>query len=235
MSEGYIREAWVKKNLIKYYPHETAAKLEQPLPENTEPAEEYNYILTEATSEPKINQFITALQSEINEDIIGWITIPRTKIDYPIAISDNNNRYLRSDLFGNYALAGSIFMDYRCQKDFSGFNSIIYGHNMKNDSMFGDLPLFCDIGFFDSNRYGTLFLKDCTYTLEFFAYMVIEKNDEMIYNPYAKSADRDDFIEYVREFARNYRELDTVERVVILSTCSGDGNARSVLLANTKT
>ena len=205
MSERYIQEAWVKNSLAKYRPLDLAVFQ---------------------------NQFITDLQEEVNSDIIGWIKIPNTKIDYPFVISNNNNHYLRRDLFGNYALAGSIFMDYRCQKDFSGFNTIIYGHNMKNDSMFGDLLLFYDEGFFDSARYGKLFLKDRTYTLEFFAYMVIGKNDEIIYNPYVASAEGDDFIEHVRGFARNYRELDTIERVVTLSTCSDDGSVRVVLLAN---
>lgn len=213
ISERYVHEANIKNSLSQYRPPDL-------------PAETVNH------SEPVTNQFIIDLQNEVNGDIVGWISIPDTNIDYPFVISDNNNYYLRRDVFGNYALAGTIFMDCRCSKDFTGFNTIIYGHNMNNSSMFGDLVLFDDEGFFEDHRFGSIFLKDKTYTLEFFAYMIIREEDNIIYNPYATPEDSDEFFEYANRFARNHREPETECSVVTLSTCTYDGSARIVLLAN---
>ena len=109
MSERYIREARVKNSMAKYRPAydlNALNALESPETANTE--------ITGAKSETQKNKFIIDLQNEINKDIVGWIAIPNTHIDYPFMQADDNDYYLRRDLYGNYALAGTIFMDYRC-------------------------------------------------------------------------------------------------------------------------
>ena len=65
-----------------------------------------------------------------NSDVCGWITIYGTHVDYPIVQSEDNSTYLMRNPRGEYSLSGSIFMDYMNQKDFSDFNTIIYGHHM---------------------------------------------------------------------------------------------------------
>ena len=245
MSERYIQEAQIKNSVAKYHPEYVL---------NTGTKETASVTDSNLLTETKENRFITDLQNEVNEDIVGWLTIPDTQIDYPFVISHDNDYYLRRDLYGNYALAGTIFMDYRCYTDtvrsnFTDFNTVIYGHNMNNGSMFGELSLFADEGFFESNKYGTIFLKDNTYTLEFFAYMIVRSNDQMIYDPYKSASDkeRNEFFEYVKKTARNYREVTGCHRfepvtpdpltptdinIVTLSTCSYEFNgARIVLLA----
>lgn len=180
-------------------------------------------------SEKIINQSIIDMQNEINNDIVGWLTIPNTKIDYPFVIAKDNDFYLRRNIYKNQAGAGSIFMDYRCDRDFTDFNTVIYGHEMKNRSMFGDLKLFADPSFFDSNLSGTLFIKDNTYTLEIFACMVVRADDKLIYNP---SADRENFFAYAKKYARQYHEPSVAGNVVTLSTCAYEyDGARIVLLA----
>ncbi|MCL2775280.1 MAG: class B sortase [Oscillospiraceae bacterium] len=229
MSERYVQEAQVKNSVAKYRPSYYLNALNDS--ESSKTAE-----ITEVKSETQNNQFIIDLQNEINKDIVGWITIPNTNIDYPFVQSYDNSYYLRRDLYGNYALAGSIFMDYRCSKDFKDFNTIIYGHNMKNSSMFGNLTLFADDGFFDANRTGRIFLEKGTYILEFFAYMIVNSDDKIIYSN--TPANMDEFFEYVKKNADNYKEFKINENytdninVVTLSTCSYNFNgARSVLLA----
>ena len=176
-----------------------------------------------------VNQSIVDLQSDVNHDIIGWLTIPNTRIDYPFVIAGDNDFYLRRDVHRKLAAAGSIFMDYRCPGDLTGFNTVIYGHNMKNGSMFGSLRLFADPSFFDSNVSGVLFVKDNTYLLEIFAYMVVRADDNIIYDP---SADCEEFFEYVKDNARQYREPSVRGNVVTLSTCAYEyDGARMVLLA----
>ncbi|MCL2775294.1 MAG: class B sortase [Oscillospiraceae bacterium] len=246
MSERYVQETQVKDSIAKYRPLIATASTTQPTEycaaENTETAETETTEITKVTeagtaTQPEkstVNQSIIDLQDNVNKDIVGWINIPNTHIDYPFVISKDDNDYLRRDLHGNYALSGTVFMDYRCSKDFTDFNTIIYGHNMKNNSMFGDLTLFADEGFFNSNRTGTIFLADRVYTLEFFAYMTVNANDKIIYNTAYTPEQRGEYFEYVKKAARNYIDIDNINNanILTLSTCSYqfDG-ARAVLLA----
>jgi sortase B len=180
-------------------------------------------------SDETINQNVIGLQAKY-PGAVGWLTVPNTNIDYPFVQSKDNDYYLRRDLNGDYAVAGTVFMDYRCEKNFVSQNTILYGHHMKNGSMFGTLKSFNDKAFFDANRYGIICLPHDTLTLEFFAYMVITPATEKeIYNP----ALSDTYFDYVRQNARYYRDIGLDGgRIVTLSTCAYEfDNARMVLLA----
>lgn len=76
------------------------------------------------------------LVREKNEDTIGWIILPDTKINYPIVHSHDNAEYLNTTFEGQESSSGAIFVDMLCESDFGSQNTIIYGHNMKNGSMF---------------------------------------------------------------------------------------------------
>jgi len=106
-------------------------------------------------------------------------------------------------------------MDYRCNKDFTSPKTIIYGHHMKNESMFGTLKLFNGKSFFDENKYGFVYLSRDTLTLEFFAYMVVNPNDQEIYSAGLSGT----YFDYVKQNARNYRDVGLTEadRIVTLS------------------
>jgi sortase B len=176
-----------------------------------------------------VNQGVLDLQATY-PDVAGWLTVPGTKIDYPFVWRENNDFYLRRDLNGKHAAAGTLFLDYRCKKDLTSNNTIIYGHNMKNDSMFGTLKLFDDKAFFDENKYGVLYLPHKTLTLEFFAYMVIKHTNQEIYRVELGEG----YLDYVKQNARLYRDVALADgdRIVTLSTCSYEfNNARMVLLA----
>ena len=175
-----------------------------------------------------VNQGVIDLQAQY-PDAVGWLTVPGTRIDYPFVQAADNDYYLRRDLNGDHAMAGTLFMDYRCAKDLSSGNTIIYGHHMKNGSMFGTLKAFAEKDFFGANTRGTICLPHETLTLEFFAYLVVKSTDEKIYG-----ADLGEgYFEYVRQNARQYRDIGLTDsdRVVTLSTCSYEfTDARMVLL-----
>jgi len=176
-----------------------------------------------------VNQGVIDLKVKY-PDIVGWLTVPGTKIDYPFVQTEDNDRYLRGDLDCNYALAGTLFMDCRCAPDFTSQNTIIYGHHMKNGSMFGTLKAFADKEFFDKNQSGTIFLPRQNLKLEFFAYMVVKSTDQEIYSTELN-------LDYVMQNARQYREIGLTgeDRFVSLSTCSYEfDNARMVLIARAK-
>ena len=82
---------------------------------------------------------------KINPDLVGWIYIPGTGINYPIVQARDNAKYLHKTFQGKDSYVGAIFLDELCKPDFSSFNSIIYGHNLKNGEMFGHLKKLYDV------------------------------------------------------------------------------------------
>ena len=99
-------------------------------------ADDINEQEGEKLEQAPITVDFNALLSQ-NKDVVGWLYCENTPVNYPIVQSDDNDYYLRRMLNGKYNIAGTVFMDYRCRSDYSSLNTIIYGHNMKNDSMFG--------------------------------------------------------------------------------------------------
>lgn len=84
---------------------------------------------------------------KINPDIVGWIYIPNSGINYPIVKGKDNSEYLHRTFYRKNSYVGAIFLDTFCRKDFSSFNSIIYGHNLKNGEMFGHLKKMYDVNY----------------------------------------------------------------------------------------
>ena len=76
---------------------------------------------------------------EVNEDVLGWIVIPDTVLSYPLVQCGDNQYYLNRTWQDKRSSVGAIFMECKCAPDFSDFNTIIYGHRMNNESMFGVL------------------------------------------------------------------------------------------------
>ena len=238
MSEGYIREAKLKDGISAYHP--AASNDNQPMqPDSSESALTISISSTSQNSSeatppdtrpPAANQYIIDLQNEINRDVVGWLTIPGTKIDYPFVKGADNDYYVNRDLFGEDAPAGTIFIDERNAADLSDFNTILYGHNMKNGMMFGGLPLYSDEWYFNDHNAGTLYLVYGTYHMEIFAYMVVRSDDEVIYGT---DADSGAFFGYVRENARYFREPAATDKVVTLSACAYEfDSARVVVIAS---
>ena len=173
--------------------------------------------LKPAPDGPAVSQNVLDLQAQ-NSDMVGWLTVLNTNIDYPFVQAADNDFYLRRDFNGAYALAGTLFMDYRCAKDFTSKNTIIYGHHMRNGSMFGTLKKFRDKDFFAANRTAVIYLPYETYTLELFAFMVIRSDDAILYDHEPDES----FFAYLEQNARQYREIGAAadDRFVTLSTCA---------------
>ncbi|MBQ6633439.1 MAG: class B sortase [Ruminococcus sp.] len=110
--------------------------------------------------------------SPITEDMVAWLTIDGTNIDYPVMQADDNVKYLNTDPFGEYSLSGSIFLDSRNSPDFSDDYSLIYGHHMEYGRMFGALDDFLSEGYLREHSHCTLIIgRDASviYELEVFA------------------------------------------------------------------
>ena len=90
---------------------------------------------------------------KINPDIIGWIRINETNVNYPLLQAEDDDTYMNKDAEGKYSLSGSIFLHCANKPDFSDFNNMIYGHHMEKHMMFGDVGLFADKEYFDEHPY----------------------------------------------------------------------------------
>ena len=104
-----------------------------------------------------------------NNDIVGWIYSENTPINYPIVQSKDNNYYLRRLFTGEYNTAGSLFMDYRNNPNIEDSNTIIYGHNMKNATMFGTLQKYRNQEYYDNHKIMYYFTPEKNYIVRLFA------------------------------------------------------------------
>lgn len=175
---------------------------------------------------------------KINPEVFGWLTIEGTNVDYPLVQSTNNSKYVNTNVKGEFALTGSIFLDSRNQNDFSNVNHIIYGHNMEKNAMFGGLKKFGEKEFFEKHKYGKLYYGDQWHEIEFFAFSAVDAYDTIVYNPYLKAGDdTKQYLNHLKNHAKQYRELsqDGTDRFVVLSTCtSTDTNGRHILVGRIK-
>jgi len=226
--EGYSAEETLHQSVMRFKP--------QP-PENAAipPGAIHTQALSEAAPDAPadyIDQRILGMQAKYPH-AVGWLTVPYTAIDYPFVQTADNDFYQRRDLDGKPAQAGTIYMDYRSARDFSDFNTVLYGHNRKNGTMFNSLKRYYDRAFFERHNIGELYLADRACTVEFFAFMIIKYDDHMIYNLPRGADTANIFMEYVQKNARHYRELNIThnDHIITLSTCAFDfANARMVLI-----
>ena len=175
-----------------------------------------------------------------NSDIYAWIRIPDTKIDYPILQGEDNLTYLNTDVYGDFALSGSIYLDSNCDNTFSGNYSLLYGHHMANHKMFGDLDKYKNQKFFKKNDTGTLILPDRSYKLKVFACLSVPASEQVIFGPEQWQTDTTGLVEYVRNHATHVHQemMDQIgtsedhSQILAMSTCSSEyTDARTVILA----
>lgn len=173
-----------------------------------------------------------ALQ-QINPDVVGWICIEGTKINYPLVQGTDNSHYINRLFDGKYNDAGSIFLDYRNERDLSGRNSVLYGHNMKNGTMFHQITGYKEQSFFDQHPTGLLLTPNGNYKIEFIAGYVTDMNSDAWKLEFASDQE---FSRWLANAIAQSTFTGTVEpaaqdRVVTLSTCTYEySDARYVLV-----
>ena len=96
----------------------------------------------------------------VNRDVIGWIFIGGTDVNYPLLAGADNQQYLFQSYMKKYAVAGSIFLDYRCSTNLSDYHTVIYGHNMKNGMMFGELDAYQKADYLAAHPYVYIIMAD---------------------------------------------------------------------------
>ena len=158
-------------------------------------------------------------QKKIKGHMAAWISIEGTQVDYPVMQGKDNVEYLNKDPFGDYNLAGSIFLDSRNDDGFDDYYSLIYGHHMEHGAMFGALDEYLAEGYLKEHEAGTLIVDRKEYPLRFFAVLEAEATTEEIFSPTEHDAE---VLPYLKEHALFYNESagpSDSEKLVALSTC----------------
>lgn len=170
----------------------------------------------------------------INPDVIGWIYIEAIpSISYPLVQGTDNDYYLKHTVEGVENTSASIFLDYRNASDLSDSNTIIYGHNMKNQSMFGILSKLTEQEVYDKSPYIWIVTEAEEICYEVFAARNVPDTDNL-YNTF--QADPDTFKPMLEGF-QGYSEIKTditfdgTEKIITLSTCTSNDRVRCVVQA----
>ncbi len=170
------------------------------------------------------------------KDITAWIYLPNSKINYPVVKSHDNAEYLKLMPNGKYNVTGSIFADCRNGAFLQDRNYIIYGHNMKNDSMFGSLSEYKKQKYYEAHKIIYYTTPEKQYELHAFAGFVTDAVSQA-YKLYENEEELAEYLNGAKQKSTfksdvNYTEGD---KIVTLSTCSSDfDNARYVLITIVK-
>lgn len=205
--------------------------------ENNSTSQNDESILEEKRILPEYESFY-----EENSDLYGWIKIEDSVIDYPIMYTpDNPNFYLYRNWQREETASGSIFIDGRSNKDAE--NLIVYGHNMKNGTMFGSLDQYKKKDYCDQHKYiqlDTIYEK-ATYEViavsKAIVYYENKPQDEYLFYEHIELNSEDEFIEYISYMKENsYYEIDSTaeygDKIITLCTCDyWTDNARLLIVA----
>lgn len=169
-----------------------------------------------------------------NGEYIGWLQVDGTDISYPVVQSKEELFYLRRDFDKNHSIAGTVFMDYRNSKDFTDVNTVLYGHNMHDGTMFAPLKKFLKSDFFDRYKRITVSIPGRVLQYEIFA--VYKARVSSVPNDPGKLTQQefDKFMAQISSLALCRREtaVTVQDNILTLATCGDNsGNSRIVIHA----
>lgn len=165
---------------------------------------------------------------KVNPDVQGWLYQKGTVINYPVVQGTDNDTYLHTRFDKQWSGGGTLFVDYRMEKDFRGFNSIIYGHHMKDGSMFRSIRGYTkEEGYYDKHKTLELATPHGNYHLVVFSAFITKATDEDTYKMTYDEAEKQAYIDRAWEqselpITRDSVDVTKDDRLVTLSTCAYD-------------
>lgn len=165
---------------------------------------------------------------KVNPDVQGWLYQKGTVINYPVVQGTDNDTYLHTRFDKQWSGGGTLFVDYRMEKGFRGFNSIIYGHHMKDGSMFRSIRGYTkEEGYYDKHKTLELATPHGNYHLVVFSAFITKATDENTYKMTYDEAEKQAYIDRAWEqselpITRDSVDVTKDDRLVTLSTCAYD-------------
>jgi sortase B len=168
----------------------------------------------------------SALQ-EINPDIVGWLTMDDTNIDYPILQGDSEYSYLNRDLYGNSSLTGSLYIGLIADRYFEDDYTIIYGHHIAGGAMLGALDYYDDLDYLNSHNTGVLITERAIYDLHVEALISLDAYDDVY-----RYASTEALTNYFDSDAYTLKvgTISITDKMLLLSTCGSNGNTDRTIL-----
>ena len=220
-----------QKGINEYQQLESYASVKEEAPVQEESTE------AEETEEKSLIPVSVDIQydelKKINEDFAGWLYYEPLDISYPIVRGNDNDYYTHYTFEGEKNSSGAIFMDFLNKTDYSDYNTIVYGHNMRNGTMFGSLKkMLNDFSIQEENPNFYVFTEDKAYMYEIFA-VYLTQADSRTYDLIRNEEEQQGFLDYVDEAAtwRSDKVVSASDKVMTLSTCHGlHSNNRTIIL-----
>lgn len=165
---------------------------------------------------------------KVNPDVQGWLYQKDTVINYPVVQGTDNDTYLHTRFDKQWSGGGTLFVDCRMEKNFKGFNSIIYGHHMKDGSMFRSIRGYTkEDGYYDKHKTLELATPHGNYHLVVFSAFITKATDEDTYKMTYDEAEKQAYIDRAWErselpITRDSVDVTKNDRLVTLSTCAYD-------------
>lgn len=160
---------------------------------------------------------------KINSDVIGWIKIEDTEINYPIVQGTNNSFYLNHSYDKKWNGAGSIFMDYYSTSDFSDLNTFIYGHHTNNGSMFGELYKYMDATFYKEHPSFYLYTLNGNYVVDVFSAYVDDAESDSYQQKFSSFEAYENYLNNVINKSKYKTDVEVkadYDRIITLYSCS---------------
>ncbi len=234
----FITSRWyVQKLKIEYLANDIleSTKILEEEPEEVIDETEYN---PEENDEYANVSFMSVNFNDLlkqNKDTVGWIKVNNTKVNYSILQSDDNEYYLKHDFNKKKNAAGWIYADYRSDFKYFGTNTILYGHNMLNKTMFGSLPWCLKKNWYtqEENQYIKISTPYSNTVWKIFSIYTIKPEVYYLMTYFTDDNEHQEFIEKLhgRSIYDFNVDVSHEDKILTLSTCSDDGTKRVVIHA----
>lgn len=185
-------------------------------------------------SQYKIGEINFSTLKEINSDIVSWLMVDGTNINYPVVKGSDNEYYLEHDLLKRKTYKGWIFLDYRNDYKMHDMNSIFYGHNLLNGDAFSSLGnIFTDKWFNNSSHYIIVLIGKKKYVYEIFSCYYSDVDTYYLQNNFVSKDDYYEFLTNIKSKSKyNFSvSLDKNDKIITLSTCTDNNDGRKVVHA----
>lgn len=174
----------------------------------------------------------------INSDVVGWIRFDEpSQISYPVVKGPDNDKYLKTTFEGKRNAAGSLFMDVDNEADFSDKNTFIYGHNMKNGSMFAGLREYKAKAYWEKNPYFYIYTPDGKETVyQIFSVSIVKDTSESYQKWYNSDGEYQEYLAHIKSASRYQTgvEVSVDSQIVSLSTCTNVSDDERLLVHGVK-